>query len=106
MTGGEFSIIPSFAPNFSGTVVGFALLLPFSMGIAAPYLVGFILDADLGTLNEKWNLIFYITASFYVLGWIIFVIFATDQQQEWDKVANADGLQVNGPVEKSKANIA
>lgn len=88
LTGGEFSIVPSFAPNFCGSVVGFVFLLPFSMGILAPYMVGAILDSagDGDSLVTKWNLIFYLTAGFLVFGTVIFLIFATDQQQSWDKI--------------------
>lgn len=104
LTGGEFSIIPSFSPNFSGTVVGFALLLPFSMGILAPYLVGAILDSSAtgDSLVDKWNLIFYLTAGFLLFGTVIFNVFATDQQQSWDKIANVEEEEKEGDDEEKK----
>lgn len=100
LTGGEFSLIPCFAPNHCGSVVGIVNFLPFSMGIVAPYLVGIILDSSVTgeTLNDKWNLIFYITSALYVFGWIFFVIFATDQQQEWDKGKAEETIEEGSPV--------
>ncbi|KAJ6225123.1 hypothetical protein RDWZM_003668 [Blomia tropicalis] len=90
VTGGEFTIVSDFAPNFAGTVVGVIFFLPFVQGILAPYLVGFVLDYDAPlSLNEKWNIIFYFTAGLYILGMITFILTADDKQQDWDKEANA-----------------
>jgi len=44
MTGGEFSIISEFAPDFSGTVFGIVATLSVFPAFLAPYVVGIIVD--------------------------------------------------------------
>ena len=43
MTGGEFSVISEFAPDFSGTVVGIASTIALWPTFVAPYVVGVML---------------------------------------------------------------
>ena len=50
--------------------------------MAAPYLVGILLDN--GNSRQQWNLIFFVTAGLYVFGAITFILFGTDKQQSWD----------------------
>ncbi|KAF7495077.1 Sialin [Sarcoptes scabiei] len=85
---GEWTIVSEYTRNFSGPIVGFVHSLAFLMGVVAPMMVGWILESPLtgDTIEEKWNLIFYITTSIYLIGNVVFLIFGTDQQQEWDKV--------------------
>ena len=45
ITGGEYPIIPEYAPEFTGTVFGFTNTLASSMGFLAPIIVGQILDS-------------------------------------------------------------
>ena len=86
-TGGEWSTISEYAPNSAGTVFGFANILAFASGVFSPYLVGIVLDSESGGSGlEQWNLIFYITVGVYVFGAVIFIVFGTDQQQQWDKM--------------------
>ena len=94
LTGGEFTVISDFAPNFAGSVMGFCHLLPNAMGIVGPYVVGLILDSELmGSVNQKWNIIFYITAGYFIAGSIVFIIFATDTQQSWDLKFNENNMK-------------
>ena len=46
ITGGEYPIIPEYAPEFTGTVFGFTNTLASSMGFLAPLIVGQILDSN------------------------------------------------------------
>ena len=86
-TAGEWTIVSEYAPNFAGTVFGFANILAFASGVVAPYVVGVMLDADSANSRQQWNTIFYITVGIYVFGGITFLIFGTDQQQDWDRDA-------------------
>ena len=53
LTGGEYPIIPEYAPEFTGTVFGFSNTLASSMGFVAPIIVGQILDTGSdNTVNE------------------------------------------------------
>jgi len=90
-TGGEWTTVSEFAPNSAGAVFGFTNILAFAHCVIAPYIVGIRLDSESGaSQQDKWNLIFYITAAIYVLGYTVFLIFGTDIQQSWDKIADED----------------
>ncbi|KAH7639661.1 sialin-like protein 6 [Dermatophagoides farinae] len=85
---GEWTIISEYAPNFAGTVFGMANILAFAMGVVAPYIVGVLLDdKNSGGDRQQWNKVFYISVIIYVIGGLTFLIFATDQQQSWDRDA-------------------
>lgn len=94
-TAGEWTIISDFAPNNSGLVLGIASTLSFSTGFIAPYLSGVILNEH--SSRHEWNIIFYIAAGFYFSSSMIFNIFATDKQQDWDK------FEAEEEVDKPKA---
>ncbi|KAI7685869.1 Sialin, partial [Sarcoptes scabiei] len=83
-TAGEWTMISEYAPNNVGTVSGAAHILGLIMGFLAPYIVGIILDSNLGDLQFKWNLNFYITSVLYLLGYLAFLILGTVRQQQWD----------------------
>lgn len=85
-SGGEWTLVSDYAPNFSGTVFGFVGILSYLTGVLVPHMVGVILDSPIGTLNQKWNNIFYITSLMYLFGAITFIAFGTDKQQSWDKI--------------------
>ena len=56
ITGGEYPIIPEYAPEFTGTVFGVTNTIASSMGFLAPIIVGQILDSgstDLVFLTEN-----------------------------------------------------
>ncbi|KAF7493862.1 Sialin [Sarcoptes scabiei] len=90
---GEWTIIAEYAPNFAGTVFGFANILAFSMGIIAPYIVGVLLDSQIDNDHQQWNIIFYIAVIIYVIGGSTFVLCATDKQQDWDRQAVLDVME-------------
>lgn len=88
-TGGEWTTISDYAPNFAGTIFGFANILAFAMAVLAPYLVGVLLDSSQTSSRSQWNIIFYITFAVYTFGGITYLFFGTDQQQDWDKVGQS-----------------
>ncbi|KAH9420534.1 hypothetical protein DERP_000960 [Dermatophagoides pteronyssinus] len=93
-TSGEWTIVSEYSRNYTGSIVGFAHSLAFLMGIIGPWLVGLVFESSSTSTSssfgetaiEKWNFIFYITTAIYLFGNMIFTIFGTDQQQEWDKI--------------------
>lgn len=103
-TGGEWTTGSEFAPNSAGVVFGVSNMLAFAMGVVAPLLVGVLLDVEGAAARSQYAAVFYGTAVFYVLGLIPFLIFGTDQQQDWDKaleveveaMENFDGFEVEG----------
>lgn len=87
ITGGEWTMVSDFAPNFVGTVSGVTLMLGFINGILAPYIVGIVLDSNMApTLLQRWHIAFCISAIYYIIALIIFLIFGTDEQQYWDVI--------------------
>ncbi|XP_027194334.2 sialin-like [Dermatophagoides pteronyssinus] len=87
VTGGEWTMVSDYAPNFVGTVSGITLMLGFINGILAPYIVGLILDSTIAsTIIQRWHIAFLISAFYYIFALIIFIIFGTDQQQYWDVI--------------------
>ncbi len=44
ISGGEFAVIPEYAPNYSGTVFGVANTLASTTGFMGPQIVGYLLD--------------------------------------------------------------
>ncbi|CAG2110653.1 unnamed protein product [Medioppia subpectinata] len=87
ITGGEYPIIPEYAPEFTGTVFGITNTLASSMGFLAPIIVGQILDTEHNSeTRKKWDIVFYVTAAFYLLGALFFEIFGSAERQPWARV--------------------
>lgn len=82
--GGEWSTVSDYAPNFSGTVSGFGSVLAFAMGFVAPYISGLVLNERAS--RHEWNQIFYIYGGMMAFSSTVYLLFATDEQQEWDKI--------------------
>ena len=85
-TGGEWTMISEYAPNFVGVVSGFTHILGFIAGFLAPYIVGMILDSNIGDERFKWNVAFWISAALYFIGYLAFWFLCTVEQQNWDKI--------------------
>ena len=65
VTGGEFSIITEFAPDFSGTIFGIVATLSIWPAFVAPYAVGLMLgdsvsqNFELGTFDNHFKLVYF-----------------------------------------------
>lgn len=91
----------------SGTIFGYVNILAIMMAVVAPYLVGVLLDADQleeTDVHRQWDTVWIITSCTYLLGGIVYILFATDQQQPWDKAYNVDEDvdNVNGKKEEEQ----
>jgi len=58
ITGGEYSIIPEYAPEFSGTVFGVANTMASATGFIGPLIVGLLLDAGVSLFSVNFIRIF------------------------------------------------
>lgn len=85
VTGGEWTLVSDYSPNFVGSVSGFVHILGFIAGFLAPDIIGIILDSDIGDLEFKWNISFYISAILYAICYVLFCFTVSDQQQHWDR---------------------
>jgi len=114
--GGHVTITADMAPHHSATLFGLVNGIGCTAGIFSPMLAGILLE-DAHSSIHQWSLIFYISAGFYVIGGIIFLLFASGERQPWayipdvDKLLNgaliqqSNGIYTNHPIVKSKWDI-
>ncbi|CAH1100744.1 unnamed protein product [Psylliodes chrysocephalus] len=70
------------APNYGPVITAMANTLATVPGVVSPIITGYLVTDE--TSVEQWRIIFYITASIYLLGSIIFICFGTGELQPWD----------------------
>ncbi|XP_053964654.1 putative inorganic phosphate cotransporter [Anastrepha ludens] len=92
------------SPNFAGILMGVANCMANLMGVLAPLLVGFIVT-DTKNVNQ-WRTIFYVTAAFYFVGNLLFILFGQTTIQKWnypkEEQQQRDHIKF-GPVNVEKA---
>jgi len=76
------------APNHAGVLMGFCNGVANLAGIAAPYVAGVIIK-EKGSL-ANWQLIFFISAGIYFLDNLFFIIFASGEEQPWNRPENIE----------------
>lgn len=76
------------APNFSGTIFGIANTLSSLGGCLSSYMVGTITYKN--QTYAQWSIIFWILASIYCVGALIFAVFGTGELQKWNNPAEAE----------------
>ncbi|XP_066584108.1 putative inorganic phosphate cotransporter [Prorops nasuta] len=70
------------APNFSGTIFGIANTLSSLGGFLSSFMVGTITYHN--QTFEQWKIIFWILASTYIGGALVFAVFGTGDLQKWN----------------------
>ena len=70
------------APNFSGTIFGMANTLSSLGGFLSSYMVGRITYRN--QTYSQWSIIFWILATTYCFGALVFAIFGTGELQSWN----------------------
>eukprot|EP00189_Rhodosorus_marinus_P002021 CAMPEP_0113956880 /NCGR_PEP_ID=MMETSP0011_2-20120614/2352_1 /TAXON_ID=101924 /ORGANISM="Rhodosorus marinus" /LENGTH=516 /DNA_ID=CAMNT_0000967165 /DNA_START=248 /DNA_END=1798 /DNA_ORIENTATION=+ /assembly_acc=CAM_ASM_000156 len=73
---GVYSNHQDIGPSISGVLLGITNTAAAIPGIVGVFVTGLILD----TYPNAWNLVFYITIAFYILGTLIFNNFATTER--------------------------
>lgn len=76
------------APNHAGTLMGLTNGAANIMSIIAPLLVGFIVNDE--TNSVQWRHVFFISASIYFVGNLMFVIFSKTEVQSWNDPEHKD----------------
>ncbi|KAM7292703.1 hypothetical protein ISCGN_025841 [Ixodes scapularis] len=74
------------APAFAGTLFGITNCIGNTTGIIAPQVVGFLTETHNNV--DNWRLVFYITATVYTLGAVLFIAFGSAEPQEWANQAH------------------
>ncbi|XP_033726728.1 sialin-like [Pecten maximus] len=70
--------------NFSGLTMGLANFAANLSGVISPYFVGLMTNNN--ETMKQWNLIFYVSMAFYLLGVLIFIVFARGSEQPWNRL--------------------
>ncbi|XP_066994553.2 sialin isoform X2 [Anabrus simplex] len=76
------------ASNFAGTLMAITNSIATIPGITVPVLVGYLTEQDSSV--QQWRKIFFGTAAIYVVLFIEYTIFASGEEQSWNKVESAD----------------
>lgn len=90
------------APNFSGTIFGMANTLSSLGGFLSSYMVGRITYRN--QTYSQWSIIFWILATTYCFGALIFAVFGTGELQSWNNPEQSKGRKqttVEADVEES-----
>ncbi|KAF2903419.1 hypothetical protein ILUMI_02772 [Ignelater luminosus] len=80
------------SPNFAGTCMAIVNGIGAISGIITPYLIGALTEDH--TLTQ-WRLVFWITLGVLIVTNIIYIIFASGEEQWWNTVGST------GPIESS-----
>lgn len=68
------------APNYAGLLMGMTNCAATVPGIVSPYLTGIILGDDQHDI-DRWRIVFYISASVYAFGLVVWLLFASGKKQ-------------------------
>ncbi|XP_022917023.2 sialin-like [Onthophagus taurus] len=74
------------APNYAGTLVAFTNTIATIPGIVVPMFVGGLIENDPGIYS--WRIIFFTTIILYIIEIFFYVIFASGEEQDWNKNNN------------------
>ncbi|UYV62381.1 SLC17A5 [Cordylochernes scorpioides] len=80
--GGDVPDFVDIAPEFAGTIFGFANGLAGTTGFLSPLMAGIFLDSDHGGLLQ-WSKVFYVTCAIYAMGALVFLLFGSGEIQPW-----------------------
>ncbi|XP_053674816.1 putative inorganic phosphate cotransporter, partial [Anopheles nili] len=72
------------APNFAATLYGMMNFLATTAGFLAPMIVA-VFTKEKSTMDE-WKYVFLLTAGFYIISGIIFILFGSGKTQEWNEI--------------------
>ncbi|CAD7015089.1 putative inorganic phosphate cotransporter [Ceratitis capitata] len=85
------------APNFAGTLMGITNCVANVISIIAPLTVGLIVTDEENP--TQWRIVFYVSAFFYFVGNLFFLIFGRTSPQKWNfpqgQTTNAENRSTN-----------
>ncbi|XP_023217578.1 uncharacterized protein LOC111619972 [Centruroides sculpturatus] len=87
--GGDFPTVVDMAPSFAGVIYSLVNSVGCSSAVFCPYIAGILLEESHGSI-EKWSLVFYISAGFFVFGGILFLLTASSEVQPWATITKDD----------------
>ncbi|XP_050079516.1 putative inorganic phosphate cotransporter [Anopheles maculipalpis] len=87
------------APNFAATLYGMMNFLATTAGFLAPMTVAFF-TKEKNTM-EEWKYVFLLTAGFYIVSGIAFVIFGSGKVQKWNEIKEKATVEAVEPEDQS-----
>ncbi|XP_046680590.1 putative inorganic phosphate cotransporter [Homalodisca vitripennis] len=84
---GFFSNHLDLAPNFAGLLMGITNCFANFPAIFAPMVAGFIVEDQEN--RDQWMILFYISAAFFFMGNLVFILFGTTNVQPWNNIKPA-----------------
>lgn len=92
------------APQHAGVLMGITNTLGTVPGMLSPVITGFVVQHK---TKEEWKVVFYIAASIYLVGAVIYGIFASGEKQPWAfEPVNPKDAEENKKSEHSYDNKA
>ncbi|XP_035828102.1 sialin [Aplysia californica] len=89
--GGGFSVNHlDLSPRFAGILLGLTNTVATIPGFVSPALVGYLTDGN--ETRAQWQIVFYVAASIYALGALIFALLARGVEQPWSKSHDTEFL--------------
>ncbi|GAB0096035.1 MFS domain-containing protein [Sergentomyia squamirostris] len=79
-----------FAPDYCSIIMGIVTTFGSISGTIAPIVAGYIVKTG---SHDEWKIVFYISASFCILGMIVFTAFGQGTIQSWAKPIKPNSLQ-------------
>uniref|UniRef100_A0A182TBS6 Major facilitator superfamily (MFS) profile domain-containing protein n=1 Tax=Anopheles maculatus TaxID=74869 RepID=A0A182TBS6_9DIPT len=87
------------APNFAATLYGMMNFLATTAGFLAPMTVAFF-TKEKNTM-EEWKYVFLLTAGFYIVSGVFFVIFGSGKVQKWNEIKERTTVETVEPEDRS-----
>ncbi|XP_065574640.1 sialin-like isoform X2 [Artemia franciscana] len=80
------------APNYAGTLMALTNTVATVPGFIVPIFVGELTHGNQS--HERWQIIFWVTAVIYIVQLVFYTIFASGEEQPWNKKYTKDGDSV------------
>ncbi|CAG2161783.1 unnamed protein product [Oppiella nova] len=83
-SGGDVPVVADMTNKYSATVFGITNTVAFTAGFITPMVIGLIVQAS-DEVRRQWGYVFWMSAAINAFGGLVFIVFGSAQQQEWDK---------------------
>ncbi|CAG2113555.1 unnamed protein product [Medioppia subpectinata] len=93
--GGDVPVDADMTLQYVGTVFAIANSIAFTCGIMTPLVIGVIVGDGTEHVRRQWAYVFYMSAALNVFGGLVFVVFGSAKQQEWDKQPVSHSIELN-----------
>lgn len=88
------------APNHASVLMGISNTFATIPGILSPLITGFIVQTK---AEEEWKIVFYLSASIYCIGCVIYWFWASGEVQPWAVQSSSINAKADG-LSKSNAH--